>query len=134
MQSHQSERHLAIKVVMMPRDTNPHGTIFGGVLLSYIDQAGVVGALAEIRGQGWPDPRMVTVALNGVEFHQPVLVGDIVSFWTRVVRIGTTSITVRVQVETNRNGETLSLTQAEVVYVSVDTTGPERRPRPIAPS
>ena len=125
-------RHLAIKVVMMPRDTNPLGTIFGGVLLSFIDQAGVVGALDEIRRRGWPDPRLVTVALNGVEFHQPVLVGDIVSFWTSLVRIGRTSITMHVAVETDRGGQTLRLTEAEVVYVSVDTTGPERRPRPLA--
>jgi acyl-CoA thioesterase YciA len=128
-----SQRHLAIKVVMMPRDTNPLGTIFGGVLLSYIDQAGVVGALAEIRTRGWPSPRLVTVAMNGVEFHQPVLVGDIVSFWTRVVRVGRTSITMHVAVETEREGQTLGLTQAEVVYVSVDTTGPERRPKALGP-
>jgi acyl-CoA thioesterase YciA len=124
-------RLLAIKVVMMPRDTNPLGTIFGGVLLSHIDQAGVVGALADIRSRGWPNPRLVTVAMNGVEFHQPVLVGDILSFWTRIVKVGRTSITVHVAVETDRDGQTLSLTQAEVVYVSVDTTGPERRPRPL---
>lgn len=133
MGSPATERHLAIRVVMMPRDTNPMGTIFGGVLLSYLDQAGVVGALAETRRLGWPDPRLVTVAMNGVEFHQPVLVGDIVSFWTRVVRIGNTSIAMHVSVETDREGQTLALTEAEVVYVSVDATGPERRPRPLAP-
>jgi acyl-CoA thioesterase YciA len=126
------ERHLAIKAVMMPRDTNPLGTIFGGVLLSYMDQAGAVGAQAEIRRRGWPDARLMTVAMNGVEFHHPVLVGDLVSFWTRLVRIGRTSITVQVTVETDRSGKTLGLTQAEVVYVSVDTTGPERRPRALA--
>jgi acyl-CoA thioesterase YciA len=128
-----TERYLAIRVVMMPRDTNPLGTIFGGVLLSYIDQAGVMGALAEVRCRGWPHPRLVTVAMNGVEFHQPVLVGDLVSFWTRVVRIGTTSIAVHVAVETDREGQTLALTEAEVVYVSVDKTGTERKPRPLAP-
>lgn len=127
------ERHLAIKAVMMPGDTNPLGTIFGGVLLSYMDQAGAVGAQAEIRRSGWPEARLVTVAMNGVEFHQPVLVGDVVSFWTRLVRTGRTSITMQVAVETDRNGQTLSLTEAEVVYVSVDTTGPHRRPRPLNP-
>jgi acyl-CoA thioesterase YciA len=133
MDTPDQERHLAIKVVMMPRDTNPLGTIFGGVLLSYIDQAGVVGALADLRSRGWPSPRLVTVAMNGVEFHQPVLVGDIVSFWTRVMRIGRTSITMHVAVETDRQGQTVAVTQAEVVYVSVDTTGPERRPKPLGP-
>ena len=126
-----STRHLAIKVVMMPRDTNQLGTIFGGVLLSYIDQAGVVGALAEVRARGWPRPRLVTVAMNAVEFHQPVVVGDIVSFWTSLMRVGRTSITMHVTVETDRDGQTVLVTQAEVVYVSVDTTGPERRPRPL---
>src|SRR5262245_61227638 len=91
--------YLAVKAVMMPRDTNPVGTIFGGVVLSYIDQAGAVGALHEIQQAGWPRHVIVTVALNTVEFHQPVFVGDIVSFWTRVLRVGTTSITIHVSVE-----------------------------------
>jgi acyl-CoA thioesterase YciA len=127
-----TERYLAVKVVMMPRDTNPMGTIFGGVLLSYIDQAGVVGALWEIRKAGLSDPRLVTVAMNAVEFHEPVLVGDIVSFWTQVKRVGRTSVSVHVVVETERDRHTVKLTEAEVVYVSIDETGPERRPRPIA--
>ena len=124
-----SERFLAVKVVMMPRDTNPVGTIFGGVLLSYIDQAGVIGAHDVIRDRGWPAPTLVTVAMNAVEFHQPVFVGDVVSFWTRVVRIGRTSISVHVSVETDRQRQTLKLTEAEVVYVAVDK---ERRPVGIA--
>jgi acyl-CoA thioesterase YciA len=127
-----TERYLAVKVVMMPRDTNPMGTIFGGVLLSYIDQAGVVGALWEIRKAGWPDPRLVTVGMNAVEFHEPVLVGDIVSFWTQVKRVGRTSIAVQVVVETERDRRGLNLTEAEVVYVSIDETGVDRRPRPLA--
>lgn len=126
-----TEAHLSIKVVMMPRDTNPMGTIFGGVLLSYLDQAGVVGALHVIRQQGWPAQKFVTVAMNAVEFHQPVFVGDTVSFWTRVLRIGTTSITVHVSVEADRGAGTVRLTEAEVVYVAVDPTTTERRPRPI---
>ena len=125
-----SERFLAVKVVMMPRDTNPVGTIFGGVLLSYIDQAGVVGAHDLIRDRQWPAPTLVTVAMNAVEFHQPVFVGDVVSFWTRVVRIGRTSIAVHVTVETDRTGQTIRLTEAEVVYVAVDD---ERHPVGIAP-
>jgi acyl-CoA thioesterase YciA len=124
-----SKRHLALKAAMMPRDTNPHGTIFGGVILSYIDQAGAVGARHEIRRAGWPDQRLVTVAMKSVEFHKPVFVGDVVSFWTRVVRVGDTSISVRVSVEAERDGEVHQLTQAEVAYVAVELI--DRIPRPV---
>ena len=123
--------YLAVKAVMMPRDTNAVGTIFGGVLLSYIDQAGVVGALHEVQQHGWPRQALVTVAMNAVEFHQPVFVGDVVSFWTRVTRIGTTSITVHVSVETERSEATVRLTEAEVVYVAIDPKDPDRKPRTI---
>lgn len=124
-------RYLALKAVMMPRDTNPFGTIFGGVLLSHIDQAGAVGALHEIRRAGWPEQLIVTVAMNQVEFHKPVFVGDLVSFWTRLVRVGTTSITVHVEVEADRDGQPVKLTEAEVVYVAVEAIGAQRRPVPI---
>jgi acyl-CoA thioesterase YciA len=123
--------YLALKAVMMPRDTNPLGTVFGGVLLSYIDQAGVVGARHEIETQGWPRQPLVTVAMNAVEFHQPVFVGDVVSFLTRVVRIGTSSITVHVSVEAERDGQTVRLTEAEVVFVAIDLKDGQRHPRPI---
>jgi acyl-CoA thioesterase YciA len=126
-----SEPYLALKAVMMPSDTNPVGTVFGGVLLSYIDQAGVVGAVDEIDRAGWPRQPLVTVAMNAVEFHQPVFVGDVVSFWTRVIRIGTTSITVHVSVEAQRDGKAVRLTEAEAVYVAVDLSHGDRRPRPI---
>ena len=124
-------RYLALKAVMMPRDTNPYGTIFGGVLLSHIDQAGAVGALYEIHRAGWPAQLIVTVAMNQVEFHKPVFVGDLVSFWTRLVRVGRTSITVHVEVEADRDGEPVKLTEAEVVYVAVEALGEQRRPVPI---
>jgi acyl-CoA thioesterase YciA len=126
-----SERYLAIKVVMMPRDTNPYGTIFGGVLLSYIDQAGAVGARQEIRRAGWPDQPIVSVGMNAVEFHRPVFVGDVVSLWTKLVKVGRTSITMHVEVEADRRGEVVHLTEAEVTYVAVAMTGDERRPMPI---
>lgn len=116
---------------MMPRDTNAHGTIFGGVLLSYIDQAGAVGAIHEIRRGGWPDRLIVTVAMNRVEFHEPVFVGDVVSFWTELVRVGRTSITMHVVVEADRGGQTINLTEAEVVYVAVDSSDDQRSPVPI---
>ncbi|MHB8901396.1 MAG: acyl-CoA thioesterase [Thermoguttaceae bacterium] len=122
---------LALKAVMMPRDTNPHGTIFGGVTLSYIDQAGAVGARHAIRREGWPDLPLVTVAMNRVEFHEPVFVGDAVSFFTRVVRVGRTSITMQVLVEADRQGELVRLTEAAVTYVAVDLAAPGRPPVPI---
>jgi len=127
--SNQSQpRYLAVKVVMMPRDTNPYGTIFGGVLLSYIDQAGAVGARKHIESQGFPPQPLVTVAMEGVEFHEPVFVGDSVSFWTAVRQIGETSITMHVTVETERDRESLLLTQADVTYVAVELLEEERRP------
>ena len=109
---------------MMPRDTNAHGTIFGGVILSYIDQAGAI----EARRQGCR--LMVTVSMDKVVFHEPVFVGDLVSFWTETLRIGNTSITTRVIVEAFRNGESrVKVTEAQVVYVNV---GEDRKPAPIA--
>jgi len=124
-------RYLAIKTLMMPRDTNPHGTIFGGVILSYIDQAGAVGARHEVRQAGWPDQPIVSVAMNSVEFHRPVFMGDIVSFWTTLVKVGRTSITMHVDVEADREGAAVHLTEAKVTYVAVDQTGGNRRPVPI---
>ena len=120
--------YLALKAVMMPRDTNQHGTIFGGVLLSYIDQAGAVGARHAVTSHGWPDQPLVTVAMKSVAFHQPVWVGDVLSFWSKVVRIGTTSITVHVTVEAEREGGTAKLTEAEVTFVAVKLEEGQRRP------
>lgn len=115
-----SEPYLAIQVVMMPRDTNPLGSIFGGVILSYIDQAGAIGARREVALAGGGLPFLVTVAMNRVEFHSPVLVGDVVRFMTRLSRIGQTSITMEVIVEVERGRDVIKVTQAEVVYVGID--------------
>ena len=107
----------AIRVLMMPRDTNAHGTIFGGVILSYIDQAGAI----EARRQG--SRLMLTVSMDKIVFHEPVFVGDLVSFYAETVRIGTTSITVRVVVEAERpssSADRVRVTEAEVIYVAVD--------------
>ena len=123
--------YLAIQVIMMPRDVNPGGTIFGGRLLSYIDQAGAIGARREVIRAGGKPPFVVTVALNRVVFKQPVLVGDVVRFLTRLVRIGRTSITMQVNVEVDRNKEVLQVTEAEVVYVGIDPDTPERKPKPL---
>src|SRR5262245_49543473 len=128
-----SEPYLAIQVVMMPRDVNPHGSIFGGVLLSYIDQAGAIGAIHEVGKAGREPPTVVTVAMNKVEFKQAVLVGDLLPCLTTLVRIGRTSITMHVRVEALRAGRTLHVTDAEVVYVGVDLSTPERKPRPLLP-
>jgi acyl-CoA thioesterase YciA len=128
-----SDLYLAIQVVMMPRDTNPHGTIFGGVILSYLDQAGAIGARREVVRAGGAPPFVVTVALNRVEFHKPVLVGDVVRFLTRAVRMGRTSITMQVTVEVERGQEILQVTEAEVVYVGIDPSSPERHPVPLLP-
>jgi acyl-CoA thioesterase YciA len=126
-----SDSYLAIQVVMMPRDCNPHGTIFGGVILSYLDQAGAIGARREVVQAGGAPPFLVTAAMNRVEFRQPVLVGDVVRFLTRLVRLGRTSITMHISVEAERGTEVIGVTEAEVVYVGVDPSTPQRRPRPL---
>ena len=112
----------AIRVVMMPKDTNALGTIFGGVTLSYIDQAAAIEALKHT------GKMIVTKAMNAVEFVAPVHLGDVVSFYAKVTRLGRTSITVRVEVEAERSREAqgkhfVKVTEAEVVYVAVDEAG-----------
>lgn len=115
----------AIRVVLMPKDTNAHGTIFGGVILSHID----IAAAIEVRKH--TTKKVVTKAMHEVVFVAPVFVGDIVSFYTELVRIGRTSITVKVIVEAERvrkPTEIARVTEAEVVYVAVDDN---RRPIPV---
>ena len=111
-------RNAAIRITMMPRDTNAHGTIFGGVILSYIDVAGGVEA---IRHTG--HERFVTVAMKEIIFHEPVYVGDLVSFYATTTKVGNTSINIKVIVEAERfgaHGQIVRVTEAEVVYVAVD--------------
>ena len=114
----------AIRVVMLPRDTNSQGTIFGGVILSYIDMAGAI----EAHRQTGMD-RFVTVAMREVIFHAPVFVGDLVSFYAETLKVGNTSITTRVLVEAVRyeGHEHVGVTEAEVVYVAVDKEGNKTR-------
>jgi acyl-CoA thioesterase YciA len=123
-----AERIPAIRVLLLPKDTNVYGTIFGGVILSNIDLASAI----EARKLG--AHRYVTKAMHEVEFHEPVLLGDIVSFFTETVRVGRTSVTVRVLVEAERwgasHGETVKVTEAEVVLVAVNDQG---RPVPVRP-
>jgi acyl-CoA thioesterase YciA len=110
-----NDRQPSIRVVMMPRDTNPFGTIFGGVILSHID----VAAAIEIH-RYHPD-RLVTVAMDQIVFKQPVFVGDLVSFFTETVRIGTTSATAKVSVWAQRSShEFVYVTEALVTMVAVD--------------
>ena len=116
-----SERVPAIKLLLLPKDTNAMGTIFGGVILSHIDLASAVEA------RKTAPRRYVTKAMREVEFHQPVFLGDIVSFFTETLRVGNTSITVKVSVEAERwgagRGETVKVTEAEVVLVAVNDQG-----------
>ncbi|MEZ5306238.1 MAG: hotdog domain-containing protein [Pyrinomonadaceae bacterium] len=117
-QEQERMRNAAIRVNMMPRDTNHHGTIFGGVILSYIDIAGGVEA---VRHTG--HELFVTVAMKEVIFHEPVYVGDLVSFYAQTIRVGSTSITIRVVVEAERfgsSGKVVRVTEAEVVFVAVN--------------
>lgn len=137
----------AIQTVMLPRDANPlpsvlpgsvgtmlYNTIFGGVILSYIDMAGAIGARHEVVQRGGnPKALFVTVALNRVEFKKPVLVGDVVTFQTSVTRFGRTSVTVQVNVLAERGAETIHVTEAEAVFVAVDPDSPDRRPVPLFP-
>jgi acyl-CoA thioesterase YciA len=118
----------AIRVAMMPKDTNALGTIFGGVILSHLDVAGAIEARKSA-----PDRLFVTVAVNHVIFEAPVFVGDVVSFYTETKRVGNTSITIRCEVEAERlrePGVRVRVLDAEVVYVAVDN---QRHPVPVRP-
>ena len=114
-----------LKVTLLPRDTNRLGTIFGGVILSHIDLAAAI----EARRSGG-NLEFVTVATDRVVFHEPVFVGDVVSFYAETVRIGRTSITVKVKVIAERmeDLQEVAVTKAEVVFVAIDE---DRRPTPI---
>ena len=112
-------RDPTIRVMLLPRDTNSYGTIFGGAILSHMDLAGAIEARKHSRD------RVVTVAIDRVEFIAPVFVGDVVSYYTQTVRIGRTSITVKIDVEAERADGTgiVKVTEAQVVYVAVDEEG-----------
>ena len=134
-----SDRIPAIKLVLLPKDTNAYGTIFGGVILSHIDLA------SSVEARKTAPHRYVTRAMHEVEFHEPVFLGDVVSFYTETLRIGRTSITVRVSVEAERwgagqgmaggtrRGVLVKVTEAEVVLVAVNDRGEAVpiRPEPV---
>jgi acyl-CoA thioesterase YciA len=116
---------LVLRVIPLPADTNPNGDIFGGWLMAQVDMAGAVLPARIARG------RLATVAVNQFLFKQPVSVGDLLSFYARVERIGTTSVTVHVEVLAERNPaapKLVMVTEANLTYVAIDQDG---RPRPI---
>ena len=131
VESDDDSRYLAMKTVMMPSDMNPHGTIFAGAILSRMAMAGIQGAHHAVRRSGWPDRVLVARAMQGTEFYRPSLVGDVVSCWTRVLNVGTTSITVHIQAEAERAGETILLAETEATYVAVEGEEEPRRAVPI---
>ncbi len=116
-ETYPENRQPAIRVVMMPRDTNALGSIFGGVILSHIDLAAAIEAHRHHPG------RIATIAMDQVVFRQPVFVGDLVSFFTETVRIGTTSVTAKVSVWAQRrfgSKEFVYVTEALVTMVAID--------------
>ena len=120
-----TDEQLVLKVIPMPRDVNANGDIFGGWVMAQVDLAGAVIAAPYAAG------RMATVAVNEFIFKQPVRVGDILSFFGKLVRIGRTSITVDVEVFAERfgsQGQYVKVTEAKLTYVAIDDAG---RPRPV---
>jgi len=117
----------ALRVVPMPADANQHGDIFGGWIMAQVDIAGGVVAARRARG------RVATVAVNAFQFKQPVFIGDVLSFYADIVRVGTTSITVNVEVYAQRRPtdlQVVKVTEATLTYVA---TGESRQPRPVPP-
>jgi acyl-CoA thioesterase YciA len=127
MSERPEDSDLAIRVMATPADTNASGDIFGGWMMSQVDIAGSI--IARRRANG----RIVTVAVDSFQFHQPVFVGDLVSCYARITRVGRTSITVNVKAYAERHGTThecIQVTEADLTYVAVDE---QRRPRPLTP-
>ncbi|MCL2523117.1 MAG: acyl-CoA thioesterase [Betaproteobacteria bacterium] len=117
---------VTLRLVPMPADMNPNGDIFGGWVMAQVDVAGAIPAWRRARG------RITTVSVNSFSFKQPISVGDIVSFYAEIVHVGTTSITVRVEVYAQRNHDapiTVKVTEAELTYVAIDGDG-KKRPLP----
>ena len=127
MHSNLPDEDPALRVVPMPADSNPHGDVFGGWIMSQVDLAG--GIIAARRANG----RVATVAVTSFIFKEPVFVGDLLSFYARLVKTGRTSVTVDVAVYAQRNrmsAEAVKVTEATLVYVATDA---ERKPRTLPP-
>ena len=125
-----SDKELVLKVIPMPADCNANGDIFGGWVMAQVDLAGSVLPARLVNG------RMATVAVNEFIFKQPVRVGDILSFYSQLIRVGTTSITVEVEVFAERfraQGQYVKVTQASLTYVAIDESG-KSRPIPKDPA
>ncbi|WP_323072915.1 acyl-CoA thioesterase [Mycetohabitans endofungorum] len=121
------DKPVALRVVPQPHDANVHGDVFGGWIMAQVDIAGSIPASRRANG------RVVTVAVNSFVFKQPVFVGDLLSFYTDIIRTGRTSITVDVSVYAQRMGlvgETVKVTEATLTYVATDS---QRRPRVLPP-
>ncbi len=125
----ENETEPTLRVMPYPKDTNPAGDIFGGWIMSQVDIAGSIAAYKKAKS------RVVTVAVNAFSFHKPVFVGDVVSFYTSIKKIGNSSLTVAVTVYAERGwidpeikGNYVKVTEAELTYVSIDEN---RRPRPV---
>jgi acyl-CoA thioesterase YciA len=121
------QRPPVLRVVPMPADVNQHGDIFGGWIMAQVDIAGSIPAAKRARG------RVATVAVNSFAFKEPVMVGDVVTFFATIARTGRTSLTVDVEVYATRNPHeeiTVKVTEATLTYVAV---GPDRRPRELPP-
>jgi acyl-CoA thioesterase YciA len=119
------DRPPTLRVLAMPTDTNAAGDIFGGWIMSQVDIAGSVAAFRRAQG------RVVTVAVNSFQFHQPVFIGDLISCYADVTRVGRTSLTVHVEVYAERNRgveECSKVTEATLTYVAIDK---QRKPRPV---
>jgi acyl-CoA thioesterase YciA len=122
-------REPVLRVVPMPADMNPNGDIFGGWVMAQADVAGAIPALRRARG------RIVTVAVNSFLFKQPISVGDLVSFYAEIVKVGRTSITVDVQVFAERhpaNPVVVKVTEAQLTYVAINDDGSKRELPPAA--
>jgi acyl-CoA thioesterase YciA len=122
-----TDKELALRVIPMPADSNANGDIFGGWIMSQVDLAGSIPAHRRARG------RIATVAVNQFVFKQPVQIGDVVSFYATIKRVGRTSITVDVEVysERDRGTKVVKVTEAELTYVSI---GADRKPRELPPA
>lgn len=117
-----------LRVVPMPADANAHGDVFGGWIMAQVDMAGALPAMRRANG------RVATIAVNSFLFKNPVFVGDVLSLYADVVRVGRTSLTVFVEVYAQRNrlhDEVVKVTEATLTYVATDE---QRRPRPLPPA
>jgi acyl-CoA thioesterase YciA len=122
-----ADRTAVLRMMPMPADANIHGDVFGGWIMAHVDVAGAIPAARRAGG------RVATVAVTSFQFEQPVFVGDLVSFYAEIMKTGTTSITVKVQVYAERNRlqqDVVKVTEAMLVYVATDD---QRKPRPLPP-